>query len=123
MKRVFVADTLPAIRSALRLVLHDLNMLVVGEASDWDTVLAQAASTHPDLVLVEWAMIPTATGATLSDLRRTCPAAIVIVLISHLDAREQAALAAGADAFISKGETPDRVAEHLRAAAESVQPA
>ncbi len=32
----------------------------------------------------------------------------------------QAALSAGADAFISKGETPDRVAERLRAAAGSI---
>jgi DNA-binding NarL/FixJ family response regulator len=42
---------------------------------------------------------------------------IVIVLISHLDARQQAARSAGADAFISKDEMPDRVAERLRAAA------
>jgi DNA-binding NarL/FixJ family response regulator len=53
-------------------------------------------------------------------LRAACPAAVVIVLISHLDARKQAALSAGADAFISKGETPDRVAVRLRAAAESI---
>ena len=44
-------------------------------------------------------------------------AAVVIVLISQLDARQQAALSAGADSFISKGETPDRVAERLLSAA------
>ena len=49
-----------------------------------------------------------------------CPAALVIVLISHLDARQQAALSAGADMFISKGETPERVAERLRTVAASV---
>jgi hypothetical protein len=37
-----------------------------------------------------------------------------------MDARRQAALTIGADVFISKGETPDRVAEHLRTAAASV---
>jgi DNA-binding NarL/FixJ family response regulator len=42
---------------------------------------------------------------------------VVIILIGHLDARQQAAQSAGADAFISKGEMPDRVADHLRAAA------
>ena len=52
---------------------------------------------------------------------RPVPAALVIVLISHLDARQQAALSAGADAFISKGETPERVAERLRTAAASVR--
>lgn len=54
-----------------------------------------------------------AIGASLS--------AVVIVLISQLDARQQAALSAGADAFISKGEMPDRVAARLRAAAEQVR--
>jgi DNA-binding NarL/FixJ family response regulator len=40
--------------------------------------------------------------------------------MSHLDARQQAALSAGADAFISKNELPERVAERLRTAAASV---
>jgi len=44
------------------------------------------------------------------------------VLISHLDARQQAALSAGADAFISKGELPERVAESLRLVADSIRP-
>ena len=49
-----------------------------------------------------------------------CPAALIIVLISHMDARQQAAISAGADAFISKGETPERVAERLLIVAASV---
>jgi DNA-binding NarL/FixJ family response regulator len=56
----------------------------------------------------------------LAELRAACPNAIVVVLISHLDARQQAALSAGADAFISKGETPERVADRLRLAASRV---
>jgi DNA-binding NarL/FixJ family response regulator len=115
MTRVFLADSQPEARSALRLLLLDLNMQVVGEAADWDAVLNEAAGTQPDMVLVDWELM--ATDSSLSALRATCPAAVVIVLISHLDSREQAALSAGADSFISKGETPDRVAERLLAAA------
>jgi DNA-binding NarL/FixJ family response regulator len=121
MTRVFVADNQPDVRSALGLLLQDLDMQVVGEAADWATALTQAPGTQPDMVVVEWDLIPTDTS--LVELRATCPAAIVIVLISHLDARHQAALSAGADSFISKGETPDRVAERLRAAAGSILPA
>ena len=121
MIRVFVADNQPDVRSALGLLLQDLGMQVVGEAADWATALTQAPGTQPDMVVVEWDLIPTDTS--LVELRATCPAAIVIVLISHLDARHQAALSAGADSFISKGETPDRVAERLRAAAGSILPA
>jgi DNA-binding NarL/FixJ family response regulator len=115
MTRVLVADSHPEVRSALQLLLLDLDMQVVGEAADWTAVLKEAAGTQPDMVVVDWELIP--TGSSLSLLRAACPAAVVIILISHLDAREQAALSAGADSFISKGETPDRVAERLLAAA------
>ena len=96
-------------------------MLVVGEAADWPTTLAQAPATHLDMLLVEWALLPAESGAALAELRMACPAAIVVILISHLDARQQAALSAGADAFISKGETPERVAERLRIVAAGVR--
>ena len=122
MTRVYVADAQLDERSALRLLLLDLNMEVVGEAADWPTTLAQAPSTGLDMLLVDWDLLPVDLGVqSLAELRLACPNAILVVLISHLDARHQAALSAGADAFISKGEIPERVAERLRAAAESVQ--
>ena len=121
MTRVYIADALPEERSALRLVLLDLNMEVVGEAPSWDLTLAQAPSLRPDMLLIDWSMLPNATqSASLAGLRGACPGALVIILISHLDAREQAALSSGADTFISKGETPQRVAERLRAAAAGI---
>jgi DNA-binding NarL/FixJ family response regulator len=120
MTRVYLADAQPEERSALRLLLLDMNMEVVGEAADWATTLAQAPVRRADMLLVDWNLLPGAPTAALEELRRACPAALVIVLISHLDARQQAALSAGADAFISKGETPERVAERLRAVAASV---
>jgi DNA-binding NarL/FixJ family response regulator len=124
MKRVYLADAQTEERSALRLVLLDVSLQVVGEAADWPTALAQAPATHPDMVVVDWDLVAkgsgaahwTSSGQALADLREACPTAIVIVLISHLDARQQAALSAGADAFISKSEMPDRVAERLRTA-------
>ena len=135
MKRVYLADAQTEERSALRLMLADLDLQVVGEATDWVTALAQAPATRPDMVVVDWDLVADGSGAAhsgsspgsagtsgqaLAELRLACPGAIVIVLISHLDARQQAALSAGADAFISKSEMPDRVAERLRAAARSL---
>lgn len=120
MKRVYLADSQPDERLAFRLILEDLKMLVVGEAADWPTVLAQAPATNPDLLMVDWDLVDAQSGAELSELRLACPAAVVIVLISHLSAREQAAISAGADAFISKGETSDRVTERLRDAVASI---
>ena len=121
MTRVYLADAQREERSALRLMLLDLNMEVVGEAANWSTTLAQAPTTSLDMLLVDWDLLPVDLGVqSLAELRLACPNAIVVVLISHLDARHQAALSAGADAFISKGETPERVAERLRTVAASV---
>jgi len=136
MKRVYLADAQTEERSALRLMLSELNLHVVGEAADWPSALAQAPATRPDMVVVDWDLVARGaeadhpagsaprsdgtSGHALAKLRAACPGAVVIVLISHLDARQQAALSAGADAFISKSEMPDRVAERLRAAAGSV---
>lgn len=121
MTRVFLADAQSEERNALRLVLLDLKMEVVGETADWPTTLAQAPATNLDMLLVDWDLLPGGLGVqSLAELRLACPNAIVVVLISHLDARHQAAISAGADAFISKGETPERVAERLRNVAASV---
>ncbi len=120
MIRVLLAAPQPDVRAALRLLLLDLSMELVGEAPDWHTILALTPEVQPEMLLVDWDLITVESGNTLTQLREACPAAVVIVLISQLDARQQAALSAGADAFISKGEMPDRVADRLRAAAELV---
>jgi len=122
MTRVFLADGQPDERRALRVLLLGLEMKIVGESGDWPGTLAEAPGTGLDMLLVDWGMLPAGLGVpSLAQLRQACPQAIVVVLISHLDARQQAALSAGADAFISKGETPERVSERLRAAAGSIR--
>jgi DNA-binding NarL/FixJ family response regulator len=120
MTRVYIADAKPEERSALRLVLLDLKMEVVGEAADWATTLAQAPISSTEMLVIDWDLLPDSPTAALNDLRQACPAALVIILISRMDARQQAALSAGADAFISKGETPQRVAERLRSVAAGI---
>jgi len=122
MTRVFLADGQSDERKALRVLLQDLKMKIVGESADWSTTLAEVPKTDLDMLLIDWGLLPTDKGVqSLAQLRLACPNAIVVVLISHLDSRQQAALSAGADAFISKGETPERVADRLRAAAESIR--
>lgn len=121
MTRVYIADAKPEELAALHILILDLKMEVIGEATDWATTLAQAPISRTDMLLIDWDLLPNSPTAALDKLRKVCPAALVIVLISHLDARQQAALSAGADAFISKGETPERVAERLRAVAASVR--
>lgn len=113
--RVFLADSQTAERKALRTLLKGLKMDVVGEAADWPTTLAKAPQTSMEMLLVEWDLLPAEAGAeALRELRLACPDAIVVALISQFDAREQAARSAGADLFISKKESPERLADRLR---------
>jgi len=113
MMRVFIANAKAEERSALRFMLASLKLEVVGNASDWQTALAEAPATNFNLLLVDWDLLPADAVASLSALRQACSNAIIVVLTSYLDAHQQAAQSAGADAFISKGEIPNRLADHL----------
>jgi len=121
MTRVYIADAKPEERTALRILIVDLAMEVAGEAADWVTTLAQVPISNTDMLLIDWDLLPNSPTVSLDEIRIACPAALVIVLISPLDARQQAALSAGADAFISKGETSEHVADRLRAVAAKVR--
>jgi DNA-binding NarL/FixJ family response regulator len=105
--RVLIADDQPSVRSALGLLLQEkLGVIVVGEASDLKQALELVGAKEPDLVLLDWEL-PTQGGATaLAGLRTARPGLAVIALSGRPGAR-RAALAAGADAFVSKGEPPE----------------
>ena len=123
MTRVFVADGNREERLAFRLLLLDLKMEVVGEATDWAATLANAPASGLNMLLIDWNLLPRSIPNTALDaLRKVCPAAMVIVLISQLDARQQAAILSGADVFISKGESPERVSERLQSVAAGIRP-
>ena len=113
--RVFIANAKAEERSALRRMMLNINMEVVGDASDWLTTLAKAPATNFNVLLVDWELLHANAAASLSTMRQACSNAIIVVLTSYLDAHQQAAQSAGADAFISKGEIPNRLADHLLA--------
>ena len=114
--RVLIADDQPQVRSALRLLLNqEQGVRVVGEAGDAEQALELAAVWRPDLVLLDWELpgqgtlsAPDSPECLLPALRTCCPRAKVVALSGRPEAR-QAALAAGADAFVSKGDPPERL--------------
>ena len=119
--QVFITERLYQVRSALRLMVNDLHMQVVGEAADWAEALTLAPRTRADMLLVHWALLPAAARSALAEFRLACPD-IRIVVISGQPVARQAALEAGADVFISKAEAPNRFAEQLRAAGDVYLP-
>jgi DNA-binding NarL/FixJ family response regulator len=107
--RVLLADDQTKVRSALRLLLEqEPGLSVVGEAAEAEDLLAQVEATQPDLVLLDWELPGLRTDDRLSALRTLCPRLKVIALSGRAGAR-RAALAAGVDAFVSKGDPPERL--------------
>ena len=112
--RVLLADDEPKIRSALRLILEQLNdVVVIEEVTDAQSLVDQMRSAPPDLLLVDWELPGLHPGALLAELRRSFP--LKVIALSGRCQSPQAALASGADAFVSKCESPDRLFATLRA--------
>ena len=113
--RVLLADDRPKTRFALRLLLErQPGIQVVGEAADAEALLARAKAACPDVVLLDWELPNLAPdGSSVSALRGVCSRLCVIALSSRPEAR-MAALAAGADAFVSKADPPERLLAAVR---------
>lgn len=107
--RILLADNRPRVRFALRALLRQQPGLeIVGEATDAQDLLAQADRACPQVVLLDWELPGLAAADLLSALREVCPNTTVIALSGRVQAR-QLALDAGADAFVSKGDPPERL--------------
>lgn len=112
--RILLADNQVDVRSALRFLLkHQLGWQVVGEAVDLDSLSAELEATQPDLLLVDWAILGTNGGAVLPALRARYPDLRVIVMSGGVGI-QRAALEGGAIAFVSKGDSPDRLLAALK---------
>lgn len=106
---VLLADDQQDVRSALRLLLEqEMGLVVIGEVADAEGLLVLAREKQPDLVLLDWELPGLQSEDLLSALRSFCPNVLVVALSGRLEAR-QASLHAGADAFVSKGDSPKSV--------------
>lgn len=121
--RVLVADDPVWLRSALRLLLEqEPEIEILGEAGDADALLDLAAAHNPDLLLVDWEL-PGFTSSkhakqALAHLRVDHPGLYIIVLSGRPESGRPA-LAAGANAFVSKADPPETLLAALRKAKRS----
>jgi DNA-binding NarL/FixJ family response regulator len=105
--RILLADDQAQVLSALRLLLEqESELVVVGETGKAQDLLTQAESAQPDLVLLDWELPGSLAADLLSALRACCVQAKVVALSGRPEARLEA-LAAGIDAFVSKGDPPE----------------
>lgn len=105
--RILLADNRSRVRFALRSLLEEQSgLMVVGEVNDCKELLVQAEAVCPDLVLIDWDLPGMAKVDLLPALHKKCPDLHVIALSSRPEV-EGAALAAGAQAFVSKAGPPE----------------
>jgi DNA-binding NarL/FixJ family response regulator len=115
--RVLLVDDAAAIRNAIRGLLEDAGIEVVGEAADGVEGVALAGSLRPDVVLMDLRMPSTNGFEATAQIVRELPDVRVVVLSAYeTQESAEAVLAAGAFAFLPKHSGADRIRETVVAA-------
>ncbi|MFE3682941.1 response regulator [Streptomyces sp. NPDC059095] len=117
--RVVIADDEPLIRAGIRMILtSDAAIEVVAEATNGREAVELARSHGVDVVLLDIQMPEMDGLAALAELRRTVPAARVIILTTFGE-RENVlrALEHGGAGFLLKDTAPAELIRAVRAAA------
>jgi two-component system, NarL family, response regulator DevR len=112
--RVLVVESQPHVRAALRFLLsRQSDIQYIGSIGAESDLAAKLAVLSADIIVLDWALPRHSALHLLTLIRRLPDQPRTVVLSSTLQA-EQAALAAGADAVVSKNDSPDTVLRVLR---------
>lgn len=113
--RVMIVDDHPVVRRGLRAFLETQpGIEVVGEAGDGKEALHVAATSMPDVVLLDL-HLPDASGSELiPEMRRWNPDVKVLVVTGFAARHEvMPAIRAGADGYLLKDADPDQLADAI----------
>jgi DNA-binding NarL/FixJ family response regulator len=117
--RLVVADDHMLVQGALAGLLEPEGFEIIGSVRKGSQVLPLVASTQPDAVLLEFDLPELDGVGVIKRLRDRFPAVIPIVLAADSrPARVEEALAAGANAYISKAIEPALLGREIRRALE-----
>jgi CheY-like chemotaxis protein len=124
--RVLVADDDARVRWAVQtLLLQEPEPIAVCECSDVRSLAIRIKDCEPDVVLLDWELSGRPDSAWSLACQGSEPKPKVVILSARPES-EQAALESGADAFVCKGDPPERFLETLRSllhGTEAVTPA
>jgi CheY-like chemotaxis protein len=117
---ILVVDRNPAVRELERFLLEQAGY-AVEFANDGQDAYDRAREEHPYLLVTE-ILVPRLDGLTLCRKLRADPAtqAIRIIVFSHLDAEDRS-LEAGADAFVGKPFSADKLIGAVRKLIEGMK--
>lgn len=110
---VLIVDDQPRARQSLRALLGTLPQVAsIGEAGNGLEAVQSIEESQPDVVFMDVRM-PVMDGLEATRRIKACwPQVRVIVLSLYAESADEA-LAAGADAFVGKGEPPERLLKVL----------
>ena len=112
--RVLLAVAQPDLRLGIELLLDaEPGVTVVGGASETEGALALVATAHPDVMLLDWDLPGRPCSAVLAEARGADPRPAMVVL-GRQARTEEAALAAGADAYVLRGDPPEQLLDAVR---------
>lgn len=112
--RILIGDAQSRVRFGLRVLLEEqAGWRVVAEAADTAALLKLVRDGCPDVVLVDWDLPGLPAEQTLAALRRAC-STVRVIFMSSKDELAAAALRAGADVFVYKADSPDRLLQLIR---------
>jgi DNA-binding NarL/FixJ family response regulator len=102
--RVILADDHSILRRGLRAILEaEPDLEVIGEASNVQDAIALSRCLRPDVVITDVSFANGSGIGAIGQLRRECTGVRVVMLTGHNSPEsEQAAMAAGAHAYILK---------------------
>jgi len=112
--RVLLADKDTRICAALNLLLKsDLELDVVGESMDVNSLLRKTKLLAPDLILLDWELSGKPDASVLKKLCQISPATWVVALSGTPESKREA-LNAGANGFVSKSDSADSLLNTLQ---------
>ncbi|MDQ0681860.1 DNA-binding NarL/FixJ family response regulator [Streptomyces achromogenes] len=117
--RILIVDDHPVVRFGLRGMLEAYDDLrVVGEAGSGDEAIVLAATTRPDVVLMDLRMPGTDGASATARIRQEHPGVRVLVLTTYEgDADILPAIEAGATGYLLKDTPIGSLTDAIRAAA------
>ncbi len=105
--RIFLADPQRKVRSALRLLLEqETQWSVSGEAANAAELFTALDTATADVIVLDWSLPGCPEPELVAQVRQRWPRSAMLVLSGRPEAAAQVR-AAGADAFVSKGDPPD----------------
>jgi len=117
--RIFLADDHVIVRQAVKSMLAQEGLEVVGEASDGLQAVKQCGNLQPDIAVLDLSM-PLLNGVEAArEIIKTCPKTKVVILTEHTHNRYiQECMQVGVNGYVLKGDTGNQLVAALAAVAK-----